>query len=115
MSKNTKIIAAVGGGLIVVLILYSALTKGGCGGALDVYKGWFGCSAKKSEQKKSSRNLCVQNPNDPRCKAKKGVTKDKDDDDGDDAKKAPRKADDKAAPRPADARDMAAPAKKEDD
>lgn len=58
MSKNTKIIAIIGGVLILALVLFSALTEGGCGATIDVWKGMLGCSSKEaaSEGGASSRN-----------------------------------------------------------
>lgn len=43
MSKNTKIIAIAGGVLILALILFSALTEGGCGETVNVWRGILGC------------------------------------------------------------------------
>lgn len=88
MSKNTKIIAIVGGVLIIVLVLYSALSKGGCSGAIDAWKGVLGCQSKKkvSNKKGHSRDFCVQHPNDPACKA--NTTKKAGDDEADDEEEA---------------------------
>lgn len=73
MSKNTKIIAIAGGVLILALVLFSALTKGGCGATFDVWGGLLGCSSKSEKAKPgSSRNFCAQNPDDPKCKGTKG-------------------------------------------
>lgn len=72
MTKNTKIIAIAGGVLILALVLFSALTKGGCGATFDVWGGLLGCSseAKKGEAA-SSRNFCARNPDAPECKGNK--------------------------------------------
>ena len=109
MSKQTKLIAAIGGGLILILIIFSAVTKGGCGGALDVWGGYLGCSSKKKGAKaKSSRNFCTQNPNHEACKGKSGG-KAGDGDDDDDEKE------DKGAKKARPAGDDAKKADKEDD
>ncbi len=105
MSKNTKIIAISGGALILAFILVSAFTKGGCSGAIDVWKGMLGCQAKKTatNKKGNSRDFCVQHPKDPGCVKSTGMSAAKGDDVGDD------EGDDMAAPAMA-APAMAAPA-----
>jgi hypothetical protein len=73
MSKNMKIVAIVGAVLIVGFIIMSAVTKGGCGGAMDVWGGMLGCQSEAEKGKgASSRDFCVQNPDDPRCKQTEG-------------------------------------------
>ncbi len=101
MSKNTKIIAIVGAVLIVILVLYSAFTKGGCSGAIDAWKGVLGCQTKKKATKKKghSRDFCVQHPNDKACQAK---TSQKGGDEGDEEEARPaRPAAGGAVARPA--------------
>jgi len=105
MSKNTKIIAIAGGVLILAFILMSAFTKGGCSGAIDVWKGMLGCQANKKATKKkgNSRDFCVQHPEDSRCTKSAGMNAAKDDE-GDD------EGDDMAAAAAMAAPAMAAPA-----
>ncbi len=54
MSKNTKIIAIIGGVLILGLVLFSALTEGGCGETFNVWRGILGC--KKSGAPAATRD-----------------------------------------------------------
>jgi hypothetical protein len=106
MSKNTKIIAAVGGVLIIAFVLVSALTKGGCGGAMDVWSGMLGCGGKTEKAAAggaSSRNFCVRNPDHPSCKKGGGeAEEDPIEEEGGDAPAEPARPAAEDAPAPAD-------------